>query len=81
MASETDSDRVARYAEAYFQRHHKEEWVTIRRAAKSLGWTQDRVVDAIEGDPENRTFTSSYFGGDDPPIGEHFIETWGPDVE
>lgn len=81
MKSETDHDRLARYAERFFQRHHKEKFPEVRQCARALGWTHQRVMDAVEGDPEDRMYTTSFYATEDPPIGDHFVETWGPDGE
>lgn len=70
-----DHDRLAEYVEHFFARHEKTEWPTVRRAARSLGWTQTRTVEAVDGDPSTRLFTSSFFF-DEPSVGEHFIEAY-----
>ncbi len=72
-----DAERLYAYVESYFARHQQTEWPTVRRIAKSLGWTQMRVQEAIDGDPDGRCFTSSYFVAPDPPFGEHFVESFG----
>lgn len=73
--STSDHDRLHAYAEAFFQRSGRTEWATIRQAARSLGWRQERVYDAIEGDPHDRMFVSSYFSCAEPSLGDYFIET------
>lgn len=73
--SRSDHDRLFAYAEAFFQRSGRTEWTTIRQAARSLGWHQERVYDAIEGDPHDRMFVSSFFATPEPSLGDYFIET------
>lgn len=76
MPVPNDHDRLFRYVEGFFARRERTAFPTIRQAAKSLGWTHERLEGAIEGDPEGRLFTSSYFAFSDPPFGEHFIESY-----
>lgn len=64
------------YVERYFARHGRTEWPTVRRAARALGWTQDRVVEAVEGDPESRMFLSAYNTAPPQTRGEHFVEVY-----
>lgn len=75
--AERDSDRVFRFVESFFAR--KQKWPTMREVARSLRWRQERVDDAIEGDPDGRTYTTSYFTRKDPPRGEHFVQSYGTD--
>lgn len=77
MNHTTDHDRLFLYVECFFRRHEKTEWPTVRRAAKSLGWTHVRVQDAVEGDPDARLFTSSYNTAPPQPLGDHFVESYG----
>jgi hypothetical protein len=56
-------------------------WPTVRQAARSLGWTQQRIEDACDGDPDYLLSLSSYLTVPEPPLGDHFIESIGtPDV-
>jgi hypothetical protein len=73
----SDQDRLFRYVERFFERAKKTEWPTVRQIARAFGWTQQRVEDAVEGDPEGRTFMTSYFTRPEPPLGEHFVESYG----
>jgi hypothetical protein len=68
-----DHEYVWRYVERFFAAHSRTEWPTVRRVARSLRWTQQRVSDAVDGDPDGRTFLSSYQG--EYPLGEHFVES------
>ncbi len=74
---EYDHRRLFRYVEAFFARAERTEWPTVQQAARSLGWTQARVEQAIEGDPDARLFLSSYFTRPEPTLGEHFVESYG----
>jgi hypothetical protein len=74
--SENDSARLSRYVEGVFTRSGSTEWPTVRKAARSLGWTLTRVEDAVEGDPDANLFLSSYFAKPEPPLAEHFIERY-----
>lgn len=75
-AKVTDHDRLFRYVERFFMAHARTEWPTVRRVTRSLGWSQARVQDAIDGDPDGRTSTSSYFCAPEQPFGEHFVEAF-----
>lgn len=74
---EYDHVRLFRYVERFFARAQQTEWPTVQHAARSLGWTQARVEQAIEGDPDQRLFLSSYFTRPEPKLGEHFVESSG----
>lgn len=74
---EHDHRRLFRYVEAFFARAERTEWPTVKQAARSLGWTQSRVEQAVEGDPDARLFLSSYFTRPEPTLGEHFVESNG----
>ncbi len=54
-----DSARLLAYVERFFARAKQTAFPTVRRAARSLGWTQRRVEEAIDGDPEGQLFTTS----------------------
>jgi hypothetical protein len=73
-----DHDRIFGYVERAFARSGRTKWPTVRAAARSLGWTQARVEDAVEGDPGGRVFLSSYFVSPAPTLGDHFVESFGP---
>lgn len=75
MKKMNDHDRLHHYVERFFAAHAQEEWPTVRHVARAFGWTHRQIEDAIDGDPDGRMFTSSYFVKPDPPFGEHFIET------
>jgi hypothetical protein len=66
-----DSERLERYAERWFQRHMRTEFPTVRRAARSLGWTQERVEMACE-DSGYRVTLASYLG--ETSLAEHVVE-------
>jgi hypothetical protein len=71
-----DHDRLHAYVERFFAKKKKTEWPTVKRAARSLGWTQERVEGAVEGDPKTRLFLTSYFTRPEPLLGEHFVESY-----
>lgn len=71
-----DHDRLHLYVERRFARSGRMSWPTVRQAAHALRWTHVRVQDACEGDPGGRLFTTSYHAALDPPIGEHFVESF-----
>ncbi len=72
-----DHDRLFGYVERFFARTKHTEWPTVRQVARALGWRQRRVEEACDGDPDGRLFTSSYFAWSEPPLGEHFVESYG----
>ena len=74
--TKSDHDRLATYVAGFFARHQRTEWPTIKYAAKALRWTQRQVEEAIEGDPQQRMFTSSHFADDLPCM--HFVELHAP---
>jgi hypothetical protein len=73
----SDHDRVFRYVERFFARTGKTQWPTVRQITRAFGWSQARLQDAIDGDPQERLFTSSYFATPEPPLAEHFVESFG----
>lgn len=73
----SDHARLARYVERFFQRSGRMSWPTVGRITRSFGWTQARLQDAIDGDPDGRTFTSSYFARPEAPFRDHFVENYG----
>jgi hypothetical protein len=75
--SPPDSERLRRYVERSFARAKKERFPTVRQGAHALGWTQSRVAEAIDGDPDGQLFTTQYFTVWETPFGEMFIETYG----
>ncbi len=72
-----DHDRVFRYVESFFEKAKKTAWPTVRQVTRALHWSQARLQDAIDGDPQERLFTSSYFTLPEPPLAEHFVESYG----
>jgi len=56
MNAETDYVRLLRYARRHYQ-------PTVRRAARSLGWTQARVERAVEDGPGDRVMLRSTRAG------------------
>ena len=72
-----DHERLFAYAEGFFARAQKTEWPTVRQAARALGWTHQRVEEAAEGDPEARLFLSRHNVDPEPPLGDHFVESYG----
>jgi hypothetical protein len=72
-----DHERLVSYVERFFARHKKETWPTVRQATHALGWTQTRLQDAVDGDPEGRLYTTSYFTVIEDPFGDHFVESYG----
>ncbi len=73
-ADMNDHDRLAKYVERVFAASKQTEWPTVRRAAHALGWTQDRVEAACDGDPRGLLYLSSYFTCPEQALGEHFVE-------
>lgn len=55
-----DHERVWRYAEKYFQRHHKTKFPSVRRVAKSIGMKQGDVLEACYGDPDGALILTGY---------------------
>jgi len=55
-----DHDRVAVYAERFFQRHNRERFPTVRRVAKSLKLRHCDVILACSGDPQERLILTGY---------------------
>jgi hypothetical protein len=56
----TDHDRLVAYAERFFQRHAKTEFPTVRAAARALRWNQQRIEDAVDGDPDGRLMLTGF---------------------
>ena len=73
---EHDHGRVFRYVERFFAKKLRTEWPTVRQVARAFRWTQQRVSDAVDGDPDQRVFLTSYFT-DDASLGDHFVESYG----
>lgn len=71
----TDHDRLYTYVERHFLKSERAAWPTVRQAARGLGWTQARVVAAVEGDPDSRMFMTYYNVAYDVPDGDHFVES------
>ena len=46
--NEPDGERIARYAKRSFLLRKQVEFPTVREAARTLGWTQQRVIEAVE---------------------------------
>jgi len=74
--TKNDHDRLAAYAERYFQRHERTEWPTVRMAAKALRMTNDDVESAVDGDPDCHMQLTGYQVGFDFPLGEQFVEVF-----
>jgi hypothetical protein len=72
-----DHARLRAYAERFFQRSGRTKFPTVRRAAKSLGWTQARVEKAAEGDPDGALMMTQFNTGKQEPLAERFVETIG----
>jgi len=72
MSRPFDHEVLGRYAERYFRR--KAGWPTVRVAARSLAWKQERVIDAVEGDPDSALMLTSH--NSSPPVQarDHYVE-------
>lgn len=68
------TDRLWKYAERHFQRSGKTEFPTVARCARALRKRQAEVAQAVD-DCEDLMLTS-YFTHPEPPLGEHFVETF-----
>jgi hypothetical protein len=71
-----DHDRVYVYVENFFARHNQEQWPTVRQVARGLRWRQQRVQDAIDGDPDGRLYTTHWYTNCERD-GDHFVESYG----
>lgn len=69
-----DHEHLTRYVERYFVRRSNTKWPTVREAAKALGWTQDRVESAAEGDPNGSLCLTYYNVAWSVPVGDKFVE-------
>jgi hypothetical protein len=78
VKAERDSERLFRYVERYFAKMEKTAFPTVRRVARSLGWSHERIQNAIDDDWDGRLFTTSFFTTWEQPFGEHFVESFGP---
>lgn len=72
-----DQDRVFVYVENFFARHKGEEWPTVRQVARALRWKQQRVLDAVDGDPDGRLYTTYWYVDFKVRDGNRFIESYG----
>lgn len=70
---ETDADTLFLYVERFFRRSAWTEWPTVRRAARTLKWTQERVVDAVDLDALRRM---GLIGRFDHDLGDQRVETY-----
>lgn len=72
---ETDSQRLRRYVEGFFARALRTEFPTVARCAQSLRWTQHRVEQAVEGDPDGRLMMTSHSTIPPREPGARFVES------
>jgi hypothetical protein len=70
-----DSDRLHTLVLRYFERMGRAEFPTVRRAARTLHWKYERVLQAVTEDPD-RMFTTSHNTSPEPPLGDHYIEVY-----
>lgn len=76
-----DQDEVFVYVENFFARHKMEEWPTVRQVARGLRWRQQRVLDAVDGDPDGRLYLTYWYVSFPEELkirdGDRFVESYG----
>lgn len=75
MTKPFDSDQLFAVVRRYFERMGKTEFPTVRRVSRTLRWSYDRILQAVQDDPD-RMFTTSHNVTPESAIGEHYIELY-----
>ena len=70
-----DPDRLLTAVERYFKRMGSTEFPTVRRMSRTLRWSFARILQAV-ADSDDRMFTTSHNTSPEPPVGEHYVETY-----
>jgi hypothetical protein len=75
-----DNVRLFKYVEGFFARATKRDsmWPTVRRAARSLGWTQQRVQSVVMGDHSLQLQLTGFVLD---KLGDRLVESYGDETE
>lgn len=71
----TDPERLLGVVRRYFEGTGRTEFPTVRRVSRTLRWSYQRVLQAVEDDPDH-LFTTSHNVLPEPPLGEHYVEIY-----
>ena len=74
-----DADKLAGYVLRYWNRKRREQWPTVRQAARALGWRHEDVETAV-GDYSPLCLMLTGYNVDGIPRGDLWVELLHPEA-